>query len=119
MMSGDHEQQFRPRYLSIAEIRAMYQERDQPLSEATISAILDPLEGTSFATRISDELAAIWPVRAVRAHDVYGALYYRVSDLQAAKRLDEAAHCVFDLSGQQVPPENFYTMAWLEPDELM
>jgi hypothetical protein len=119
-MGEEERSSFHPCYLTIAEVRKMYQQKDTPLNADTILATLEPLAGTSFFKRLMQALAETIPVKQPDALDLYGALYYRVLDTwKDPKRIDEATRCMFQLSGLSVPFENVYPMDWIEEDELM
>jgi hypothetical protein len=108
------------RYLTIPEIREMYQHNDQPLNPGTIRAVLEPLAGTSFLRRALDELSST--EKTLTANDLFllydDAFSSNVKCRDAQTRKDAVTSLAL-LSGCRVRPSCVSIMQWMEPDELL
>ncbi len=120
-MSQEEQSLYHPEYLTIAEIREMYQHKDKPLNDATIRATLKPLAGTSFY-KATAELAAILASKEARVSDLLMSIYGDKADwpsLEDTHLREQAETALNLLSGFSVPLENVFAMQWMEEDELM
>jgi hypothetical protein len=119
-MNDDEKEYFQPTYLTISDIWGMYRRAaDRPLDEGMIQATLTPLAGTSFFKRITEALAEL-PDRQPSAIDLYSPLYGLVFEWNDdPKRTNEAARCLFHLTGRNIPLDNVHGLRWMEADELL
>jgi hypothetical protein len=126
-MLEEEQSSFKPRYVTIAEVREMYQQKDTPLNADTILATLEPLAGTSFLKHATEILGTLITYRKaqykpIQALDLFLIFYGAFDDTFKSnndQQQEDAITCLYLLSGFRVPLDSVYTMKWMQPDELL
>src|SRR5712691_9940956 len=116
-MKSDEREPLKPRYLTIPELFEKYRREDRPLNREMILSTLMPLAGSSFLRRATEGLAErLTETNELHALDLYQVFLGDVAHCEDSTRQEEAAICLYHLSGSSVPLDDVYTMAGMDAD---